>query len=103
MLDQRERDLETAKERGVRARLEKPSISVISISIIENVFRLFEDMYKNNGCNRDDFRIALIKSMEKRRRDGQSGPFMTFVTLSLNVWCLNPALAFGVRKSGGNL
>ncbi|XP_021950240.1 Fanconi anemia group J protein homolog [Folsomia candida] len=95
VLDQRERDLETAKERGVRARLEKPSISVISISIIENVFRLFEDMYKNNGCNRDDFRIALIKSMEKRRRDGQSGPFMTFVTLSLNVWCLNPALAFG--------
>lgn len=93
---QREKDNELMKERGLRTSLEKPSINMVTIMVIENVFRLFQDMYKNNGTNRDDFRIALIKSTEKRRRDGQSGPFQNFLTLSINVWCLNPAVAFAV-------
>lgn len=96
ILAQREKDMELMRERGLRYSTEKPSIPSASIAVIENVFRLFQDMYKNNGLNRDDFRIALVKSTEKRRRDGHTGMFMSFLTHSIHVWCLNPAVAFAV-------
>jgi hypothetical protein len=99
IMSQRDKDIEEMKERGLRMKLEKPTISSMSVSIIENVFRLFQDMYKNNGINRDDFRIALIKTNERRRRDGTSGPFEMFTTFTVNVWCLNPAIAFAVRMN----
>lgn len=99
IIAQRDNAMELMKERGQKRQKEQPQLPSSAIMVIESVFRLFEDMYKNNGINRDDFRIALIRSSERRRRDGNSGPFMMFTTLTINVWCLNPAVAFAVSFS----
>jgi hypothetical protein len=90
--------MELMKERGLRSQTERPSLTSASIMTIENIFRLFGDMYKNNGLIRDDFRIGLIKSNDRRRRDGKTGPFLSLTTYTVNVWCLNPAIAFAVKN-----
>lgn len=67
-----------------------------SLGTIENVFRLFEALYKENGRHRGDFRVAMSKDTLRGRRDGNTGPMRSYQMLSLHLWCLNPAVAFEV-------
>lgn len=93
---QRENQIEAEKERGSRRVDEKPVITSQSIGTIENVFKLFEVLYKDNGRHRGDFRVAMSKDTVRGRRDGNTGPMRSYQVLSLHLWCLNPAVAFEV-------
>jgi len=89
--------MELMKERGTRYGVEVHGINTATIGVLESVFRLFESLYFENGAHRDDFRIALIQSTEKRRQHETRGKFISVSTLTLHVWCLNPAISFSVR------
>lgn len=97
VLEQRENQIEALKERGARGFDEKPVLTTQSVKTIEDAFGIFQELHKDNGRYREDFRVAMLKENVKRRRDGNHGPFRSYQDLTLHIWCLNPAVAFEVK------
>jgi hypothetical protein len=97
IMTQRDRDMEMMKERGGRYSVEIHGLNPATIAVIESVIRVFDNLLNNEGKFRDDFRVAVIRSSEKRREYETKGRFITVMNYALSVWCLNPAIAFAVR------
>lgn len=98
-MEVRDKQIEGARERGSRWHDDKPLLASQSISTMESVFRLFGELLRDNGKVREDYRVALSREIARRRRDGNTGPMKVVQVLTLNLWCLNPAVAFEVRKN----
>lgn len=93
VLVQRDKEIEMTRERGGRS---KNSMSVTSATsyLLEVLFRMFEQLQDNGGRNRDDFRVAILQTIVRRRKENFSNARQV---KSFNFWCLNPAIAFQVR------
>ncbi|CAG7719956.1 unnamed protein product, partial [Allacma fusca] len=92
---------EQQKERGGRftssKENEEPELLKLTMKTTEDVLQIFTSLTARNGSQRDDFRVALLKNSVRRKRDNRSG-VTTKEILSINIWCLNPAVAFQELK-----
>ena len=73
-----------------------PEVQGMTIKVAESVILIFESLNACGGKQRDDFRIALMKNIVRRRNNNYGSSFGSKEVLSLNIWCLNPAVAFTV-------
>lgn len=94
--------MDLLKERGrptsTRFGPDKQMVTSTTMNIFEQVFRIFEQLCRGAGRHRNDFRVALLKTNIRQRRD--FGSSISKLQLSLNFWCLNPAVTFSVRQIG---
>ena len=89
--------MEAQRERGgTRFGVEKPILSQATVNLFEVLFRIFQRLEHESGVHRDDFRIALLRTVV-RSRVGRGGQPHSKHHVTLNFWCLNPAVAFSVN------
>jgi len=84
-----------------------PVLSRKASDLLDGIFRILELMYSRDSVYRDDYRISVAQSQVRRSKTaaarggwmGKGAAATTLVkTITLNLWCLNPAVCFDELK-----
>jgi Fanconi anemia group J protein len=82
-----------------------PVLAKKTTDLLEGVYEALEFMHRKDSVYRDDFRLAVVKAQKRKGPvqgkngwvgRGDKGSLVS--TLTLNFWCLNPAVCFDDLK-----
>ncbi|KAI0514106.1 hypothetical protein KFK09_010140 [Dendrobium nobile] len=68
---------------------DEPRLTGISLITLEGLFSSLSYFFSGNGCHANDYQLALQRYV---KRDGNNAA--SDWTISLSLWCLNPAVVF---------